>query len=784
MTTANDSESKGRALTWLHVSDFHFEPDSSFERIKVLDALLDRIREYRRQGSWVPDLIFVTGDVANRGADREYDRATEFFDRLLDAAGLDKSRLFVVPGNHDVDRTQGWLLERTLGSEETSDAFFSDATKAQARHLAKLRAFREWHSRYFKGVRESEPFSACAPPEVVTARRVRLGVLSLNSATFSADDSDYGKLWIGRRWLDDALTRLDALDAELRVALVHHPLDWLHDAERGQIKAQLYKKIHVLLRGHLHDTEAEATAVPARGVLHLAAGAAYQAPRWPRRALYATAWMDSGEVRIHPIRYEPSPHRAWTLDTSVFAEHAPTYEAVLALRGAQVREDAEGRLSHVAALHPRPRSRAATHERVFRVSTGNGITDVTVHMTGVEVNEDLILAMPTPPFCDVRGDETAEVTPDDEGPSAVHREELPDGRHRFSLLGTRRYERLSWGYSFSNGVALTQTDRRLMGDREPWMPKLPDDTEGRSHVVRVECDHFRMVVDFQGASLISSASVRVERWKDHLGHETWVQDRAEAQRCHVVAEEHRATLAVDRPLLGHRYTLAFQLTDPGWRFSSDVLCGVDEIREACRAAASPQSGLPLLLTEATEAALQPILGGSLGPRAAWIGFLWDEKRQLLFTSFGRFPNQAWGVRFPHGGGVAGHAFRFGRTATWFRGDDPRRSLIYQPRADGGLYAYEYAWVVCVPILCAPEGPAVGIVSFGAPDVVTNADRRLMRLAQDSAREPTSEHVRKFDSQLVSAINATCWEILARAEPASASLRDLARSTVLRLAGEP
>jgi DNA repair exonuclease SbcCD nuclease subunit len=110
-------------VTWLHVSDFHFRGGDPYDRDVVLRALVKSVRAYRDDGRR-PDLIFATGDVAHSGQDSEYEAATEFFDALLKSAGVERRHLFVVPGNHDVDREQGVGLARTLGSREEADRYF------------------------------------------------------------------------------------------------------------------------------------------------------------------------------------------------------------------------------------------------------------------------------------------------------------------------------------------------------------------------------------------------------------------------------------------------------------------------------------------------------------------------------------------------------------------------------------------------------------------------------------------------------------------------------------
>jgi predicted MPP superfamily phosphohydrolase len=104
---------KNRTLTWLHLSDIHFQQGDSYNRNVVLRALISAVQRFRTQGC-CPNLIFFTGDIASSGKEKEYVSTSTFLDELLHAAGLDKKYLFIVPGNHDVDRNAAKGLERTL----------------------------------------------------------------------------------------------------------------------------------------------------------------------------------------------------------------------------------------------------------------------------------------------------------------------------------------------------------------------------------------------------------------------------------------------------------------------------------------------------------------------------------------------------------------------------------------------------------------------------------------------------------------------------------------------
>jgi 3',5'-cyclic AMP phosphodiesterase CpdA len=90
-------------LEILHISDLHISTMDTFGREKALGALVDRVKKDRKKGL-LPEIVVVTGDIATTGRKEEYALAKTFFNDLLAALELAPDRLFVVPGNHDVNR--------------------------------------------------------------------------------------------------------------------------------------------------------------------------------------------------------------------------------------------------------------------------------------------------------------------------------------------------------------------------------------------------------------------------------------------------------------------------------------------------------------------------------------------------------------------------------------------------------------------------------------------------------------------------------------------------------
>ena len=83
----------------LHLSDLHFG-DDTFAGVCRTQLETDLIQEL---GIRRLEYLVISGDVANRSTEEEYDAAFAMVDGLVKRFGLDASRVVVVPGNHDLN---------------------------------------------------------------------------------------------------------------------------------------------------------------------------------------------------------------------------------------------------------------------------------------------------------------------------------------------------------------------------------------------------------------------------------------------------------------------------------------------------------------------------------------------------------------------------------------------------------------------------------------------------------------------------------------------------------
>lgn len=126
------ARSRDRAeLTILHVSDMQFGAHHLFggngltPADRAQDTLFRRLHHDLEQlASEVrPDLLVVTGDLAEWGLRSEFGQVGEFLGALSEAAEIPRRHIAIVPGNHDVNR-------------KACTAYFADAEADEAEPVA------------------------------------------------------------------------------------------------------------------------------------------------------------------------------------------------------------------------------------------------------------------------------------------------------------------------------------------------------------------------------------------------------------------------------------------------------------------------------------------------------------------------------------------------------------------------------------------------------------------------------------------------------------------------
>ncbi|TXG87793.1 MAG: hypothetical protein E6R14_00665 [Thermomicrobiales bacterium] len=245
----------------LHISDIHFrtpdcrnpdmDPDRAYRTLLLRDARA-RIAKIGPLGA-----IVVTGDIAYKGDPEEYCAASDWLSELAQACGCALERIFVVPGNHDVDRH---VVSGSPSVRNAQQAIFNAPEQQREREfrtqftdretgpvlLAPLAAYNDFAKLYNCQVYSPDRLSWKQDLPLTDGIRLRLhGLTSTMLSGFGDRDTKPGSLY-----LSPLQTALDPVDDVVNVVLSHHPPDWFLDAD--DVDDVLSNRAAIQLLGHKH----------------------------------------------------------------------------------------------------------------------------------------------------------------------------------------------------------------------------------------------------------------------------------------------------------------------------------------------------------------------------------------------------------------------------------------------------------------------------------------------------------------------------------------------------
>ena len=316
-------------LTWLHLSDWH-QKGADFDRQVVRDALLKDLQQRARIDPALGQIDFVvfSGDVAWHGKREEFEAAREFlFEPVLKAVGLGPKELFLVPGNHDLDRK--WVenmlpapLQKPLQSDQEVQTWLLDERTRQRA----LEPFEEY-ARFVKRFTGQDP-ADYGNTRVWFVGAKTVGILGLNSAWMcgrnknrQGEVDDKGHLTLGEPQVHEALKRIEG--ADVRLAVLHHPFEWLATFDRDRVEKPFQGGCHFILHGHEHRPNFSLSCGPAGEYAVIPAGAGF-AGRTPKDPRYANAYnlvhldFETGRGKLLFRRWSDGG-KQWIADTDAHA---------------------------------------------------------------------------------------------------------------------------------------------------------------------------------------------------------------------------------------------------------------------------------------------------------------------------------------------------------------------------------------------------------------------------------------------------------------------------------
>lgn len=248
----------------LHLTDFHLDTRTLKDWNNFYkEALFKKLTELNTENPI--DFIVFTGDLIDKGG-KDFKGATKGFEEfkthvilpILELLQLEISRFIITPGNHDINRfadskiDENGLKSTLTTSQEVID-FMEEAEKSKTyRYIERIKEYKDFEFSLYKNIDDEKLhslFEFSLRFKDVAGKSV--GISSLNSAWRCYDDNDLGNLFIGENQVNSNYKFIK--DCDLKIAIVHHQLDWISEVEKRTIHSHINRNFDIVFSGHVHE---------------------------------------------------------------------------------------------------------------------------------------------------------------------------------------------------------------------------------------------------------------------------------------------------------------------------------------------------------------------------------------------------------------------------------------------------------------------------------------------------------------------------------------------------
>lgn len=293
-------DTKMASLNILHISDSHIQKKDITEIKEIVQKMIDDINKVQKEQNINIDLICFTGDLIQRGDksiddEGQWELAMEtLVYPLINALNLSLDKFVFVPGNHEVD------IRKIIKALENG---------LQEKSLEKINnLMEEFHPFYRNRLEYFYDIVRTIQPDAefgILGYSCRKGINGINVGLACVDSawrssgkgiSERGNLYIGLKQLKQLYHNIE--DMDLKICLMHHPIDWMEECEKLEVEKNL-SKYDIVLRGHVHEEDMKQVLHRNLKTIYSTAGKLY-----PLDYVEGRAMDGYNGYSIHNIKYD------------------------------------------------------------------------------------------------------------------------------------------------------------------------------------------------------------------------------------------------------------------------------------------------------------------------------------------------------------------------------------------------------------------------------------------------------------------------------------------------
>ncbi|WP_163411224.1 metallophosphoesterase [Flavobacterium ajazii] len=248
----------------LHLTDFHLNTKTLKDWNDFLKVpFLKKITEINNVQNI--DLVLFTGDMIDKAgkdfgsvSDALYSFKENVISPILIELNLDISRFIICPGNHDINRNADKPfhesgLKHDLDSIDKINSF-TNLNEDDYDGIQRMKEYKDFEFKLYEGI-EEKLHSKFKFSTKLNIKGKSIGISSLNSSWRCYSDDDFNNLLVGENQINDNYKFIN--DCDIKIALMHHQLDWISEVESKTIKSHMSQNYNLIFSGHVHQTDVE-----------------------------------------------------------------------------------------------------------------------------------------------------------------------------------------------------------------------------------------------------------------------------------------------------------------------------------------------------------------------------------------------------------------------------------------------------------------------------------------------------------------------------------------------
>lgn len=242
-----------RKIKVIHVSDIHYENNEPENQGLIINSFFFDLENKLDRSNKENTFCIISGDLVNKGnSEMIYNSFYKYFIlRLLNFVPI--TNIYCTPGNHDLNRNiiqENFEEHERLINENKNETQFNDFLKSQNNlFVRKFDFYKNFCNTYLNITNFNLLGYYESPIPEISFFFLNCSLLSYGGLN---GIKDIGTLKIEtsglNKWIQENKGRT-------KVLIMHHPIEYLTEYGRQEIKSMLKNDIDIIISGHLHEQE-------------------------------------------------------------------------------------------------------------------------------------------------------------------------------------------------------------------------------------------------------------------------------------------------------------------------------------------------------------------------------------------------------------------------------------------------------------------------------------------------------------------------------------------------